>query len=467
MSGFSRFCVGAVQSGAGKTTIVMGLLAALKRRGLRVQPFKCGPDYIDAGHHRRTCGRASRNLDPWMMGEDAVRRSFARAVADADVAVIEGVMGLFDGARTDSSEGSTAHVARLVNAPVVLVVPAGGMARSIAAMVKGYVDFESRLSMAGVIANSVNTDHHRDILRDALCSAALPPLLGVLPCDSTLAIPERHLGLMADTETGIGDGWYERLADAVEKHIDLDALLAAGAGTRPPPMEASAPASGQPVRLGVARDAAFHFYYEDNLDMLRSTGFELVEFSPLADSRLPSDLHGLYIGGGFPEMFAARLEANVSMRSSVRDFAARGGAVYAECGGLMYLCSCMTAQDGESRSMCGVLPYATRMGQRLHRLGYVEATTRVAGPFGPAGTRLRGHEFHWSFVEGGSRPVEPVYSLKTASGAASGEEGYRRGRVWASYVHLHFASCPGAVMAWRDYLREGVGLSVAQKEARP
>ncbi|MDD5706638.1 MAG: cobyrinate a,c-diamide synthase, partial [Kiritimatiellae bacterium] len=461
----------------GKTTLTLGLLAALKRRGHRVQPFKCGPDYIDPGHHRRACGIPSRNLDTWMMGVDGVRASFARAASATDVAVVEGVMGLFDGASADRLEGSTAHVCKLLDLPVVLAVDARAMARSIAPLVKGFAEFEPGVRLVGVIANNVSSDSHAELLRTALSAAGLPPLLGALPRRAAWEIPERHLGLVADTESGLTDEWFAALAEGIEKHVDLARLLELTKTVRPrdrreglgfgvqgsgnenarcstldvrrSTLDASA------CRLGLARDAAFHFYYEDNLDLLRAAGVELVEFSPLQDARLPPGLAGLYLGGGFPEMFAAQLQGNAAMRTAIADFADRGGHIYAECGGLMYLCASLTDRDGKSWEMCGVLPARTRMQARLRRLGYVEAVTLRDGLFGPRGTRLRGHEFHWSALEPGGEDAEPVFEVHSASGDRAERVGLCRANVRASYVHVHFASNPAVAESWARTLAAG------------
>ncbi|MFA4943904.1 MAG: cobyrinate a,c-diamide synthase [Lentisphaeria bacterium] len=443
------FCVAGTHSGAGKTTITLGLLAALRRRGLRVQPFKCGPDFIDPGHHREACGVASRNLDAWMMGEPAVRDSFSRAAAGADAAVVEGVMGLFDGAAADTLTGSTAQVCLLLGLPVILVIDARSMARSAAALVHGFATFEPGLRIAGVIANNVGSKDHRDLLATALAAAKLPPLLGALPRRPEWGTTERHLGLVAHTEAAHDAAWFDALAAGLEKAVDLAALPTIPRPPAPPPLPHPPPAAGRrPPRLGIARDAAFHFYYEDNLDALRAAGVELVEFSPLADSALPADLAGLYLGGGFPEMFASTLAGNEGLRAGIRQFAASGRPVYAECGGLMYLCETLTDRDGATWPMCGVLPAQTRMQSQLRRLGYVEVESCASGIFGPAGTRLRGHEFHWSELAPAAEAWAPVFVGRFVRGRRAERLGIRRGNVWASYVHVHFASNPAAVQAW-------------------
>jgi cobyrinic acid a,c-diamide synthase len=453
---FSAFCIAGTHSGVGKTTLTLGLLAALRRRGLAVQPFKCGPDYIDPGHHRQACGVASRNLDTWMMGEAGVRETYARAASQADVAIIEGVMGLFDGASPDRLEGSSAHVCQRLDIPVILVVNAKAMARSIAPLVKGFAEFEPGVRVVGVIANNVSTESHARTLVGALAASGLPPLLGCLPPKPEWRLPERHLGLISDTEAGIGADWFQALADGVEQHIDIDQLLRLCETNRPsssPPLSpVTSPRAPSAVRLGIARDAAFHFYYEDNLDRLRDAGAELIPFSPLTDAALPADLDGLYIGGGFPEMFARTLADNMAMRASVRAFAATG-PVYAECGGLMYLGRTLTDGEGRSWDMCGALPVHTGMGARVQRLGYVEATTLAAGPLGPQGTVLRGHEFHWSSVVREEASLPCAYAARFVRTGEIRETGLAAGHVWASYLHFHFASQPAAAQHWVSHLR--------------
>jgi len=453
---FSAMCIAAPHSGAGKTTITLGLLAALRRRGLAVQPFKCGPDYIDPGHHLRACGVVSRNLDTWMMGEDAVRACYAKASREADVAVAEGVMGLFDGASADRMEGSSAHVCQVLDVPVILVVNAKAMARSIAPLVKGFAEFDPRVRIVGVIANNVSTESHARILTDALASSGLPPLLGSLPTKPEWCLPERHLGLIADTESGVDADWFQSLAVGIEQHLDIAHLLrlcetARPATLHPPPSTVSPRLPPLSVRIGIARDAAFHFYYEDNLNLLREAGAELVPFSPLADSALPRALDSLYIGGGFPEMFARTLAENVRMRESIRAFA-KTGAVYAECGGLMWLGRTLTDGDGRSWEMCGALPVHTGMGKRAQRLGYVEATTLEAGLLGPKGTVLRGHEFHWSSIVREDEATPPAYAVRSARNGETRATGLCAGQVWASYLHFHFASQPVVARNWVNHL---------------
>jgi cobyrinic acid a,c-diamide synthase len=429
-SQLSAIVVAGTHSGVGKTSVTLGLIGALRRRSLVVQPFKVGPDFIDPLHHQRASGRPPRNLDGWMLTPETNRERFARHTADADVAVIEGVMGLFDGSEGGSDRGSTAEMAKLLGLPVVLVVDASAMARSAAALVHGFTSFDPDLRVAGVILNNVGGDAHAGMIRDAVGGAV--PILGAIPRAADLVVPERHLGLHLPHETQ--SDYVEQLASLIEQCVDLERLLELGLTERRPLRPA--PTSTQPIaRIGVARDEAFCFYYADNLELLQGAGAELVEFSPTGDP-LPADLDGLYIGGGYPELHADKLTANVAARTAIRELAAVGAPVYAECGGLMYLAEVLEL-DGERYPLCGVLPFGTKMPAPL-KLAYVEVKT-TGGIFGP-GHRARGHLFHRSEIVGEPR-VGRCYRLRDSRGDET-EEGYEVGNVLASYAHLHFASEP-------------------------
>ncbi len=426
--------IGAPSSGSGKTTITLGLLSALKRRGIAVAPFKVGPDFIDPGHHAAACGRASRTLDGWMCGEEAVRESFARGCVGAEVALIEGVMGLFDGASGGSDEGSTAEVARWLKGHVLLVVDAGAQARSAAAVVKGFVEFDPRLCFAGVIFNRVGSPRHAEMLRDAVASVpGLPPVLGCLPRETRVELPERHLGLVTAGDISMDFG---TLADLVEEHLDLEALCAE--------MRVSAEPLSRPlfhqertasVRIGVARDAAFCFCYPENLERLEEAGADLVFFSPLTGT-LPQGLDGLYLPGGYPELHAERLAANRTLLEDLKQEVEAGLPVYAECGGLLLLCAGL---DG--LALGGIFPAKARMLARRKALGYREVCLTEEAVLGPAGTVARGHEFHYSELAM-PETVPRAYALSRKGGENLGAEGFRYKNVLASYVHLHFASNP-------------------------
>lgn len=548
--------VAGTHSGCGKTTVTLALMAALTRRGLRVQPLKAGPDYIDPGLHAAVTGHPGWNLDGWMCGPQGVRRSFVRAVranwanwanwaraasetggtdrtggtgrtgtlaetglADApngppDIAVVEGVMGLYDGASAQGGQGSTAEVAALLDAPVLLVADVRGMSRSVAALVAGYTRFDPALRFAGVVCNRVGGPGHRELLRGAL-AAHCPdvPLLGLLARDTALGLPSRHLGLAqahehdwAELSTRLAD-WFE--AGLAEAGQSLDGLLARCAAMAPPQCPGTPPNDGgtpeqlitppfpaaasliegpeRRVRIGIARDAAFSFLYPENLFLLQMAGAEPVFFSPLDDAALPPGIGGLLLPGGYPELHAARLAANAPMLAAVRALSARGRPVHGECGGFMYLMRSITDAHGTRHAMTGCLPADCRMDARLRALGYREAEILHASPFGPAGTMLRGHEFHYSHLEptaadgasadhsarsalplqsgqhdqhgqsGQSRessqygpppPTAPAWTLRDRNGAPLGPEGLRAGSVSGSYVHLHFGSNPDAARAF-------------------
>jgi len=436
-----RIVLAAPGTGQGKTTVAAALLSLLRARGLRVAPFKAGPDYVDPSHHRAAAGRPGRNLDAWLLPPDVLRALFRRAVTgerEADVAVVEGMMGLFDGRSATSDEGSTAAVAKLLAAPVVLVLDVWSMARSAAAVVKGMHAFDPALPLAGVVLNRAAGPGHYALCRDAILQATGVPVLGWLPADDGVAVPERNLGLVLAGEAEMD---LARLAERAAETLEVDALLEVARSAPPLPAGPDplpAPVEGRRAVIAVARDAAFDFYYEDNLDLLRSLGAELVFFSPLADVRLPEGAGALYLGGGYPELHAERLAANDAMLRAVRRFAASGRPVYAECGGLMYLSGALVDEAGRRHAMAGVVPGTSRMTGRV-TIGYREAEALRDSLLAEAGQRVRGHEFHYSVLE--SPPPHPAY--RRADGEET--EGVVAGpadNVLASYLHVHFATDP-------------------------
>ena len=443
----ARLVIAGTASGVGKTTLTVGLATALRRRGLRVAMFKCGPDYLDPGYHARAAGAPCHNLDGWMMGKDAVLATFAHAARGADVALIEGVMGLFDGASPVSDDGSTAQIAKWVDAPVMLACDASGMARSIAALAQGFAGFDPDLRVGGVICNRIGSDAHLQLLRRAL---GRPPVLGGLQVHPELAFPERHLGLRTAEPNALPTALFDAWGEQVEAGVDVQAVLAlARSAPALPAADAStAPAAAGRCRIGIAVDEAFHFYYEDNLRRLAQLGARIVPFSPIHDAHLP-EVDGLYFGGGYPELHAPSLCANAAMRADVARFAARGGAIYAECGGLMYLATSIQTIDGATHAMTGVVPVRVQMHDRLQALGYVEVETRAASVLGAPGLRFRGHQFRYSELELHGT-VETAYSVRKRRGGESFAEGYLRGNVLASYVHAHWASNPLAAEGFVD-----------------
>ncbi len=453
MSGIPRLVIAGAHSGAGKTTLTAGLIAALRRRGLTVQPFKVGPDYIDPTYHTLAAGRLCRNLDTWMLPPAAVVASFARGCREADLAVIEGVMGLFDGFAYDDEAGSTAHLAKLLAAPVVLVLNIRSLARSAAAAAQGFARFDLDLPLAGFILNHAGSASHGTGVAAAVARATGLPCFGWLPRDERLHIPERHLGLVPTAEAGRWEAFIAAAADHAARWLDLDALLAVAGAASPvvaagtsvetfhlPPL----PPTSQPppqIRIAVARDEAFNFYYEDNLELLTEAGAELAFFSPLADAALPAGAAGLYIGGGFPELYADRLAANATLRCALRAAIAGGLPTYAECGGLMYLTEAITDLDGRTHPMVGALPGRSAMTGRL-TLGYRTAPDLTDTPLAAAGMTLRGHEFHYSdWIE---RPAGLLAAYRVAAATDQPErlEGFASPTLLASYIHLHWAAYP-------------------------
>ncbi|MCL4503399.1 MAG: cobyrinate a,c-diamide synthase [Deltaproteobacteria bacterium] len=441
-NGFIRgLVIAGTQSGVGKTTITLGLLYALRRRGLMVQPFKVGPDFIDPGHHSRAAARLSHNLDGWMLSKEENLAIFRRHAGQAQVAVVEGVMGLFDGYDGLSEAGSTAQMAKWLGLPVLLVVDAKAMARSAAALVHGFASFDPDLTLAGVVFNRIGGAGHLHYLEQALELLDGVKCLGGLPREAKLAIPERHLGLTTSEDHPLEAEHLESLADFLEEHLDLDGLLASLPVLEIPP--AAPPEAAVPtVRLGVARDQAFCFYYPENLELLAGFGAELAPFSPLTDRELPENLQGIYLGGGYPELFAAKLAANEGLKRQIATQAAAGLPIYAECGGLMYLSQEIADLEGRCHAMAGVLPLKVRMLKRLKALGYREITLMANGLLGPAGTRARGHEFHYSEIVEETGNLPRLYRLTARQGSETPPEGYYINNVLASYVHLHFGSNP-------------------------
>jgi cobyrinic acid a,c-diamide synthase len=430
-------------SGSGKTTIALGLMAAWRRRGLRVAPFKIGPDFIDPGHHGRICGRDSRNLDGWMLSRDYNLRCFAEQTRDADIAVVEGVMGLFDGYDGRSEAGSTAQMAKWLRLPVLLVVDARSMARSAAALVQGFENFDPDLTFAGVLFNQLGSRRHFAYLREAVDGHLRMPCLGGIEKQSEIAVPERHLGLTTHIDHRFSEEMVNRLADLVESGVDLDRLSASSsAAVVPPGSRPPAPAAGSRARIGVAWDNAFCFYYPDNFDLLRSAGAELIYFSPLRDADLPAGVDGLYLGGGYPELYADRLSQNTTMQRQIRQASRDGMPVYAECGGLMFLGRALWDLDGKRFPMTGCLPVETRMLPRLKSLGYRQVELAADTLLGPAGLTVRGHEFHYSEIRRIDTPVDRAYRVSRGNAAESHREGFCNHNTLGSYMHLHFGSRP-------------------------
>lgn len=443
MNSFKGFVIAGTHSGCGKTSVALGIMTALARKGLKVQPFKTGPDFIDPNHHTRAVGRTCHNLDGWMLESKALKEIFTRYTQDADVAVVEGVMGLYDGYSALEETGSTAHLSKEIGLPVILVVDARSMARSAAALVLGYCGFDDKTAIAGVIFNRVGSENHARTLREALGLTTVP-LLGILPNREEISTPSRHLGLVTPEHLEDLDQKYAGLADWVEENINLDDLLHDMPDIPRSPLFDEVPMIPK-VRIGVARDEAFSFYYEENLRILRKAGAEVVFFSPLNDRSLPEGLDGLYIGGGYPELSAFDLAQNTKIKREILEFSKSGHPVYAECGGFMYLMESIS-MNNRLFPMCGVFPCKSVMKERFQALGYREIVFSADSPLGPAGTVVRGHEFHYSHLEDESQNVATVFEVH-ARNKEPRQEGYIvNGNSVGSYMHLHFSSCPAVAV---------------------
>ncbi|RAJ75846.1 MULTISPECIES: cobyrinate a,c-diamide synthase [unclassified Streptomyces] len=448
MRNVPRLVVAAPASGSGKTTVATGLMAAFAERGLAVSPHKVGPDYIDPGYHALATGRPGRNLDAYMCGPELVAPLFAHGAAGCELAVVEGVMGLFDGVSGAGELASTAHVAKLLKAPVVLVVDASSQSRSVAALVHGFASFDPEVRLAGVILNKVGSERHEQLLREALDEVGVP-VYGALHRTPQVATPSRHLGLVpvAERSTEALDS-VRASAAMVREGCDLEGLLAL-ARTAPPLFEeawqaadpgargTARPATTHPHTptkpvVAVAGGAAFTFSYAEHTELLEAAGAEVATFDPLNDERLPEGTAALVIGGGFPEVYAPDLSANEQLRKEVAALAGTGAPVVAECAGLLYL-----ARSLDGRAMCGVLEADARMSGRL-TLGYRDAVAIGDSVLAPAGTRMRGHEFHRTVLEPGAGPA-PAWGMRLP---APRVEGFVQQGVHASYLHTHWAALP-------------------------
>ena len=438
-----RIVIAGVHSGVGKTTVATSVMRALALSGLKVQPYKVGPDYIDPGYHTAAAGRHSRNLDAWFLGAGGVREMFLRSAGGADISVIEGVMGLYDG-RGSGDEGSTAHVARLLEAPVILVLDARSMARSAAAVVLGYKNFDPGLNLCGVILNRVGSDRHYLLLREAIETATGVPVLGRVGYSPGVELPERHLGLLPTAEKNNLNGLLDAMANKIMEGLNLELLvrLAKTAPSLGRPEKRVFPAvAAEPVaRIGLVLDSAFNFYYRDGLELLSSLGADLVPCSSL-EGKLPPDLDGLYIGGGFPEMFAEEIAGNGEFIAGVRGEFRRGMPIYAECGGMMFLSQGVTDFEGRRFAMAGIIPGETFMLKKRAALGYVTAEALGNNILAHAGSLIKGHEFHYSELRGGGSSLR-AYLLKKEGEGAPRPDGFAAGNLLASYMHIHFAGCP-------------------------
>lgn len=445
------FIVAGTGSGVGKTTVALGVMEALRKRGFIVQPFKSGPDYIDPGHHRALLKRPSYNLDTWMMGVDGVKKTFCEKAEG--VSVIEGAMGLFDGRDGRSEEGSAAHLSKVLKLPVLLVVDGQKMARSAGAIVRGFETFDTEVDLRWVVFNRVGSPRHARMLMDSLPRGSKVRVIGCLPMDDALSMPERHLGLVThgDMKKGQWGRLVKRASALVEKHVDLAPLVGPatpGVARKATPPIKRGGRTRPIVKIAVALDSAFCFYYEENLEMLKSFGAGIEYFSPMKDKSLPDGIGGLYLGGGYPELHAEALEANRALRDEIRGLAKMGLPIFAECGGLMYLGRSIEATPGERYSMAGVFPWRARLLGKRRALGYREVTVARDCPLLKEGGVVRGHEFHYSSISAPAPGVKRAFSF--LNGNEDVREGYLYKNTLATYVHLHFASNPAVASGFVD-----------------
>ncbi len=453
-----RLVIAGTASSVGKTTLASGLIAAFKAQGLTVQSFKVGPDYIDPDYLAHVTGRPCRNLDSWMLGEGALQQVLAQGCLGADLAIVEGMMGLFDG-RGGGTEGSTAEVARVIRAPVILVIDVGKMAESAAAIALGFRTYLPSVKLAGVLLNNVGSDGHRRSVEEAVWARARLPVVGALPAIAALGIPERQLGLLPVGENKEWDRILGLLSEAVRKHVDLELLLKIAQKADlvplvPKKVFRGTPAAGARVRLAVAYDEAFNFYYPENLELLEEQGAEIVPFSPLEDGHVPADCAGIYLGGGFPEVHVERLARNGAMAESLQRAHRSRIPIYAECGGLMYLGRSLKTGDGQTFAMANIIPVEVEMHSDLHRFGYRQLLTLEDSILSPRGQFYRGHEFHWSRITNQDGGLKPAYQMLNAEGDFIGYEGFVGPNLLASYVHLHFGQNPLLTEKFLQHCRE-------------
>ncbi len=452
------FIVAGTHSGCGKTTITMGLISALRARGLVVQPYKSGPDYIDPGFHSAAAERSCRNLDTRMLNEITVRELYRRHIQNADIAIVEGVMGLFDGAGADDERGSAAHLSKILGLPVILVIDARAMARSAAAMAYGYARFDSDIRVAGFIMNRVGSDKHAALLKTAVEAGTGLPVLGCLKREGDWVLPDRHLGLIPSWENKELQDKIRVIGTGISEGIDIDAVREVAATAKPLadeenlifPMPPPSITDDAPV-IAVARDAAFCFYYEDNLDLLRNSGASLKFFSPLSDEGLPAGTSAVWLGGGYPELHGERLSANKQFLAALRDAAGLGMPIFGECGGYMYLSQAIVDKEGRRHPMAQLLPGTAVMGRKLAALGYCSALSNQKTFLGPPGTALNGHVFHWSEMT--DMPEESGRLFTVIRDSTELGAGDSLDSVVGSWLHIHFASNPLAAARFVEAAR--------------
>jgi len=453
-----RILVGGTHSGAGKTTVTLGLLSGFKNRGLKVQPYKVGPDYIDPSLHAEVAGRPSRNLDSFLCSEETLLQIFIHGARRSHLSVVEGVMGFFDGYSGTDERGSSAHIARMLDIPSILVVDAGALSRSVGAMVLGYQKYDPRVRWGGVFLNRVAGAVHLRYLSDAIRQATGLPVIGHLFQDAALRLPERHLGLVPNQEKRLPDAWRKALDRQMNRQVDWKKLISLAKTARP--LSSSRPdifeeRPGPRVRIGIAQDKAFCFYYQDNLDLLKARGAEIIPFKPTVDSRLPPGVQGIYFGGGFPEVHAGPLSQNKPLKAGILDAARKGIPIYAECGGLMYLGQSIRDFQGRDWKMAGVFPWRTVMEKKL-KLAYVQGRAVRNNILFKKGAPFKGHVFHFSRLDSFERvpATTSLFNGQFKKGKRMIEsDGWQRHNALAGYAHVHFGEQPALVDRWLDHCR--------------
>lgn len=436
--GLPRIVIAAPFSGAGKTTISIGVMAALRKRGLKVQPFKIGPDYIDPGFHREVTKNNSINLDGWLLKEHTILDMFSRYAKDADISVIEGVMGLYDGIGIDPMEGSSAGIAETLKAPVILVLPAQGMSTTIAATILGLKNFRN-VNIAGVILNQVSTNKYYELLKEAIETHTEVKVVGRLPVVKDIEFKSRHLGLVQNCEVENRTEIINRLVGLIEKYIDLDEIISIANDVEKLNIAETNEKiiNEKVINIAVAYDEAFQFYYYENIKTLENLGANIIYFSPLYDTKLPGDISGIYIGGGYPELYAKKLEENVSIRKEIKDMADLGIPIYGECGGYMYICNTIKNLDNKKFDMVGVFDCDIVMTNRLQNFGYAELTAQEESCIFKIGDEIRSHEFHTSYVKQEDENIVLTEKYKNNE-KISWYSGKKKKNAFGMFPHIHF-----------------------------
>ncbi len=466
--GLSRIVIGGAQSGVGKTSVSVGIMRSLVRRGLNVQPYKVGPDYIDPAFHHFVTGNRSRNLDSWMVDENAIKDILIKGSKSADISIIEGVMGLYDGFGTERDMGSTAHVSKLTKSPVILIIDGSGMSSSAAAQVLGYKEYDKDVGIKGVIVNKLSGESHYKIIKEVIERDTGIKCVGYLKKNLDISLKSRHLGLIPSVEVDNLNQKLDELANMVEETIDVESILNIAKDSQD--IGQKGYVNIEPIvkniNIGVASDKAFNFYYQDNLELLESLGANLIYFSPLEDRELPKNLHGLYIGGGFPEVFVKELEKNQSIRKDIKSASIDGMPIYAECGGLMYLSEKLSNFEGEAYEMVGIFNKEAIMTKRLQRFGYVEVNINNPCAITKEPTMVKAHEFHRSKLIDINENEEDnfAYEVKKIRGnklIKSWSCGLIKKNTLGAYAHIHFYANKQLAIDFinncREYKEKGCG----------